>query len=224
MDADRIALTNNLRFRAMVVAEAGDGGFTRSIQERTLADLPAGDLLIKVLFSSLNYKDALSATGNRGVTRRYPHTPGIDVAGLIVTSSDHRFSAGDEVIVVGHDLGMNTAGGFGQYVCVPAAWAVRRPQSMTLRESMIYGTAGFTAAMCLQQLLAHGVAPEAGPILVTGATGGVGSVAVALLAGQGFEVIAATGKTETETYPQAFGRSIGCLAGGSDGFVEAAAA
>ncbi len=127
-----------------------------------------------MLYSSLNYKDALSATGNRGVTRRYPHTPGIDVAGVVVASRVEQFSAGDEVIVVGHDLGMNTAGGFGQYVRVPASWAVACPKSLTLRESMIYGTAGFTAAMCLQQLAVHGVKPDEGPVLVTGCDRGRG--------------------------------------------------
>lgn len=200
MNADFDEAIGDLRFSAMIVEEDSDGGFTRRVGERSADDLPEGDLLVKVLFSSLNYKDALSASGNRGVTRRYPHTPGIDVAGLVVSSSDERFAAGDEVIVVGHDLGMNTAGGFGQYVRVPATWAVQCPDAMSLRESMIYGTAGFTAAMCLQQLLAHGVCPEMGPILVTGSTGGVGSVAVALLARQGYEVVAATGKAEAEGF------------------------
>ncbi len=197
----------HLRYRAMVVEEddAAQGGFTRSIQERSVSDLPDGDLLVKVLYSSINYKDALSATGNRGVTRRYPHTPGIDASGLVVASRVDSFAAGDEIIVIGHDLGMNTAGGFGQYVRVPADWAVPCPTAMSLRQSMIYGTAGFTAAMCLQQLLAHGVSPEKGPILVTGATGGVGSIAVALLAGQGFEVVAATGKAESEGFLREMG-------------------
>lgn len=205
MDTDIDVLTDGLRFRAMVVEEDGDGGYTRSIQQRSVADLPDSELLVKVLYSSLNYKDALSAVGNRGVTRRYPHTPGIDVAGVIVASSVDQFSAGDEVIVVGHDLGMNTAGGFGQFVCVPAAWAVRCPEAMTLRESMIFGTAGFTAAMCVQQLLAHNVKPESGPILVTGSTGGVGSVAVALLSNQDFEVVAATGKAQAKGFLEDLG-------------------
>ncbi len=199
----------DFRYRAMVVEEddAADGDYSRSIQERSISDLPDGDLLVKVLYSSLNYKDALSATGNRGVTRRYPHTPGIDVAGVVVASRVDSFAAGDEIIVIGHDLGMNTAGGFGQYVRVPAAWVVRCPVAMSLRQSMIYGTAGFTAAMCLQQLLAHDVGPEMGPVLVTGSTGGVGSMAVALLAGQGFEVVAATGKAEAEGFLKKLGAS-----------------
>ena len=207
MDTDFDVQADDLRFRAMVVEEDSEGGFARSVQQRTVADLPDGDLLVKVLYSSLNYKDALSATGNRGVTRRYPHTPGIDVAGVVVASRVDHFSAGDEVIVVGHDLGMNTAGGFGQYVRVPADWAVHCPQTMTLRESMVYGTAGFTAAMSLQQLLVHGVKPDVDPVLVTGATGGVGSVAVALLAGQGFEVVAATGKADAMGFLKDLGAS-----------------
>lgn len=193
---------DDLRFRAMVVEEndEAESGFTRTVQDRNAADLPDGDLLVKVLYSSLNYKDALSATGNRGVTRRYPHTPGIDVAGVVVDSQVDSFAAGDDVIIVGHDLGMNTPGGFGQYVRVPAAWGVPCPGTLSLRQSMIYGTAGFTAAMCMQQLMAHDVTPGMGPILVTGATGGVGSVAVALLAEQGFEVVAATGKADAERF------------------------
>lgn len=184
------------RYRALVVTEAEPKTFVRTIEERSTADLPPGELLIRVRFSSLNYKDALSATGDRGVTREYPHTPGIDAAGVIAASDSADFAAGDEVVVIGYDLGMNTPGGFGEFVRVPAEWAVKLPAALTAREAMTYGTAGFTAAMCVDKIVAHGVSPEDGEVLVTGATGGVGSFAVALLAQLGYPVAAATGKAE----------------------------
>jgi len=176
--------------------EKGEDGFTRSVVEREEADLPPGDLLIDVQFSSLNYKDGLSATGNPGVTRKFPHTPGIDAAGTVLESAVDDFRAGDEVIVIGFDLGMSTPGGFGQRIRVPASWAVKCPAGLTLHSSMILGTAGFTAAECIDKLEAFGMTPASGPVLVTGATGGVGSVAVTLLAHLGYEVAAVTGKKE----------------------------
>ncbi len=191
-------------YRALLV-EKTDAGFERSVVSRSVDDLPAGDVLIDVRYSSLNYKDALSATGNPGVTRRFPHTPGIDAAGVVVESSDVKFSAGDEVIVVGYDLGMNTAGGFGQRIRVPAGWIVPRPQGLTLREAMILGTAGFTAALCVDKLEHAGMTPSSGPVLVTGATGGVGSVAVMLLAKLGYEITALTGKTDQHDFLKGLG-------------------
>ncbi len=182
-------------FKAMVVSETADKKFIREIEEKKLEDLPAGELIIQVKYSSLNYKDALSAVGNKGVTRKYPHTPGIDAAGTVVDCSNRNFAAGDQVIVTGLDLGMNTSGGFGQYISVPSGWAVKLPQGLTLKESMSYGTAGLTAALCVTRLLACGLTKEQGEVLVTGATGGVGSIAVSLLAKLGFNVVAATGKT-----------------------------
>ena len=158
-------------------------------------------------FSSLNYKDALSATGNRGVTRAYPHTPGIDAAGVVEESASDAFARGDKVIVIGYDLGMNTPGGFGEYIRVPAQWVVALPERLSLRESMIYGTAGFTAAMSLRRLLDVGLEPDQGQVLVTGATGGVGSMAVALLAKEGFEVVAATGKRDAAAFLTKLGAS-----------------
>lgn len=183
-------------FDALWIEEQPDGSFARSIVRRSTDDLPAGDVLVRVHYSSLNYKDALSASGNRGVTRKYPHTPGIDAAGTVVESAGDAFDPGDEVIVIGYDLGMNTAGGFGGYIRVPAGWVVKRPAGLTLREAMIVGTAGFTAAQCVAALIDHGVTPESGDVLVTGATGGVGSMAVALLAKLGYKVAAATGKRD----------------------------
>ncbi len=188
-----MALPKN--FKAMVVSETADKRFVREIKEKRLSDLAADDLLIEVKYSSLNYKDALSATGNKGVTRNYPHTPGVDAAGVVVESVDSKFAAGDQVIVTGHDFGMNTPGGFGQYIRVPAAWAIKLPSDLTLRDSMAYGTAGFTAALCILKLRQCGLGEDPGEVLVTGATGGVGSIAVAILAKLGYKVVAATGKT-----------------------------
>ncbi len=181
-------------FPALVVREQGDGTFTRSIEQRQINDLPDGDVLVQVEYSSLNYKDALSASGNRGVTKKYPHTPGIDAAGTVIWSSADSFFPGDQVVVSGYDLGMNTAGGFGRFIRVPSDWVMRRPSSLSALKSMQIGTAGFTAAQSVMALQAMGVQPDQGPVLVTGASGGVGSVAVALLKGLGFTVVAATGK------------------------------
>lgn len=192
-------------FSAMIVRETGDRKIERHIEQRSVDELPPGDLLIRVHYSSLNYKDALSATGNRGVTRTYPHTPGIDAAGVVEASEVDGFSPGDEVIVIGHDLGMNTDGGFGQYIRVPAGWTVPLPKGLTLRQSMIYGTAGFTAAMSLWSLIRHEITPEQGEVLVTGATGGVGSMAVALLSNAGYTVTAATGKADAADFLRSLG-------------------
>ncbi|HEX7044202.1 MAG TPA: YhdH/YhfP family quinone oxidoreductase [Burkholderiales bacterium] len=193
------------KFRAMVVSEAEGKGYVRRIEERSTDDLPAGEVLIRVHYSSLNYKDALSATGNRGVTRRYPHTPGIDAAGVVEQSSAAEVAVGAEVICTSYDLGMNTAGGFGQYIRVPAAWVVPLPEGLTLRESMVYGTAGLTAALCLHRLQQAGIAPDQGEVVVTGATGGVGSIAVGLLARAGYRVIAATGKAQEREFLEGLG-------------------
>lgn len=183
-------------FKALQTSENADGQFETRVVERDIEDLPAGEVLIRVHYSSLNYKDALSASGNRGVTRNFPHTPGIDAAGTVAESSVSEFAEGDEVIVTGYDLGMNTAGGFAQYIRVPAAWAIKRPAGLTLRDAMVLGTAGLTAALCVDKLEQAGLEPSADPVLVTGATGGVGSIAVALLASLGYNVAAVTGKAD----------------------------
>jgi putative YhdH/YhfP family quinone oxidoreductase len=187
---------SNQTYRAYVVEETENNVFVRNIKDRSINDLPEGDVLVKVHYSSLNYKDALSATGNRGVTRKFPHTPGVDAAGVVEESGDSRFESGQEVIVHGYDLGCNTWGGFGEYIRVPADWVVTLPKGLSLRESMIYGTAGYTAAYSVLRLQELGVKPEMGEVLVTGATGGVGSVAVAILAKAGYQVVASTGKTD----------------------------
>lgn len=192
-------------YRALLVTEDADGRFTRSITSRNTNQLPVNGVLIKVKFSSLNYKDALSASGNRGITRRYPHTPGIDAAGTVVSSLSPAFQPGDEVIVTGYDLGMNTPGGFGEYINVPADWVVPRPAGLTAEESMILGTAGFTAALAMHHLIRCGQTPEKGPVVVSGSTGGVGCLAVNLLSRRGFDVIASTGKPEKTEFLRSIG-------------------
>ncbi|MBT3427780.1 MAG: YhdH/YhfP family quinone oxidoreductase [Gammaproteobacteria bacterium] len=180
-------------------------GVKHSIIQRDLEDLPAGEVLIEVHYSSLNYKDALSANGSPGVTKSYPHAPGIDAAGVVVESSVSEFSVADKVIVIGFDLGMNTSGGFGQYIRVPAAWITPLPEGLSLRQSMVIGTAGLTASLCVEKLLQQGASPEQGPVLVSGATGGVGSVAVSLLSKLGFPVLASTGKPDKVKYLESLG-------------------
>jgi acrylyl-CoA reductase (NADPH) len=183
------------KFTALLVEETEEKRFQSSITERELADLPAGEVLVNVQYSSLNYKDALSASGNKAVTRSYPHTPGVDAAGVVLESSNPDFVEGDKVIVTGYDLGMNTSGGFGQRIRVPANWVIKCPEGLSLKDAMILGTAGFTAALCIEKLLTNGVTPDKGTVLVTGATGGVGIVAVSLLHKLGFKVAASTGKS-----------------------------
>lgn len=184
------------KYLALWVTEEPE--FQQQVVERAKEDLPPGDVLIRVKYSSLNYKDALSAMGNKGVTRTYPHTPGIDAAGVVESSTEPEFAVGDEVIVTGYDLGMNTFGGLAQYIRVPADWVIKRPQGLSLRESMILGTAGLTAALCVEKLVRAGLRPSDGDVLVTGATGGVGSIAIKLLSQLGYSVVAATGKVEQQ--------------------------
>lgn len=188
-------MDENHSFRALLVEEEAPGQFSRSLVDRQISDLPDGDILVRVHYSSLNYKDALSASGNKGVTRRFPHTPGIDAAGVVEFSRSPQFKPGDRVFgAAAGDLGVNTPGGYGQYIRVPAEWLLPLPDGLSLRQSMIYGTAGFTAAMSVDRLKKDGVLPDQGPILVTGATGGVGMLAVGILAREGYTVTAATGK------------------------------
>lgn len=185
-------------FKALRVYETENKTFEARVEERLLKDLPAGDVLIRVKYSSLNFKDSLSAKGNKGVTKLYPHTPGIDAAGVVVESQSALFQEGDEVIVTGYDLGMNTSGGFAQYIRVPATWVTRMPSAWSARDAMTMGTAGLTAALCVDSLVTVGL-PD-GEVLVTGATGGVGSIAVILLAAQGYEIVAATGKPDSHNF------------------------
>lgn len=185
-------------FKAYIVDEE-DSKYIGKITKRNIKDLPKGDLLIKVHYSSLNYKDALSATGNRGVTKNYPHTPGIDAVGIVVKSENNRFCKEDKVIVTSYDLGMNTDGGFGEYIRVPSQWAIKLPENLTMREAMIYGTAGLTAGMSVLRLTEL-VKPADGNIIISGATGGVGSISIAILNKLGYSVTAITGKETEKEY------------------------
>ena len=179
---------------AFEVREETEKNFVGTIVEKSALELAEGSVSIEVCYSSVNYKDALSASGSKAVTREYPHVPGIDAAGTVLASTDSNFAVGDEVVVTGYDLGMNTAGGFGQQVTVPGGWVTKLPVGLSLRDSMVLGTAGLTAGLCVNKLLLNGITPEAGKVLVTGATGGVGIIACALLVKLGFEVVASTGK------------------------------
>ncbi|NTW23594.1 MAG: YhdH/YhfP family quinone oxidoreductase [Lentimicrobium sp.] len=185
---------SNLNFKALVVEETTGGVYISRVKEKLISELPQGEILIRVLYSGLNYKDALSSSGHKGITRHYPHTPGIDAAGIVVSSEDARFSIDDEVIVTGYDLGMNTSGGFAEYIRVPSRWVVPKPTNLSLKESMIIGTSGFTAASAIYEFIKHGVTPDSGRVLVTGASGAVGSMAVAMLAHAGYHVVASSGK------------------------------
>ena len=195
-----------MEFKALVSSEI-DKKFISEVKTRKIEDLPEGKVLIKVNFSSLNYKDALSANGNKGVSRYYPHTPGIDAAGIVEFSEVDRYQKGDEVIVTGYDLGMNTSGGFSQFIRVPEEWVVLKPAEISLSESMALGTAGLTAGLCVRKLLNHGIKPEMGKVFVTGATGGVGIVAMMLLSKLGFEVTAITGKMDSKELLMEYGAS-----------------
>ncbi len=195
-------------FRALEASET-EGKFSLKIVEKPIADLPEGDLLIKVDFSSLNYKDAMSASGLPGVTRNYPHTPGIDAAGKIAESRVSDFKEGDEVIVTGYDLGMNTSGGFGEYIRVPSNWAVHLPKGLTTKQSMSLGTAGLTSGLSIHALdsFREYTGLKNTKSVVSGATGGVGSISVMLLSKLGSEVTAVTGKNDQSGFLHAIGAS-----------------
>lgn len=194
-------------FKCLLVEKDAAGKVHRSISRRPLSELPPGDVLIRVRYSSLNYKDALAAEAHPGVVRKLPHVPGIDAAGIVEESSSPLCKKGDEVLVTSYDLGAAHWGGWAEYIRVPAEWVVPRPSRLTLREAMILGTAGFTAAQCVLAIQLNGVAPAAGEIVVTGATGGVGCLAVMILKQLGYSVVAVTGKLELEPRLKAWGAS-----------------
>src|SRR4051812_20713141 len=179
-----------------MVRKDASGDVAAKIERITIADLPPGDVLIHVAYSSLNFKDALATQAHPGVVRSLPHIPGIDCAGTVEESSSPSFKPGDEVLVTGYDLGAGHWGGFSEFVRVPADWIVPLPKGLTVRDAMIYGTAGFTAAQCVTAIVDRGIRPERGSVVVTGATGGVGSLSVAILAKLGYAVEAVTGKAE----------------------------
>lgn len=181
-----------------LVTKSESGEISRSITSRPISELPPGELLVRVAYSSLNYKDALAASGHPGVVRRFPHVPGIDAAGVVVESASPQFAPGDEVVITGFELGADRWGGYADLIRVQADWAVKPPAGMTLRDCMIVGTAGFTAAMCVEAIEQQGVLPSMGDVVVTGASGGVGTVAIALLAKRGYRVVAVSGKPQEE--------------------------
>lgn len=194
-----------MTFQALRTVEVEPKTYQTSLVTRDIDDLPAGDVLVRVHYSSINYKDALSLNGNKGVTRNYPHTPGIDAAGVVESSNTDQFKRGDEVIVTSYDLGMNTDGGYGEYIRVPEAWVMKKPAGLSLKESMVIGTAGLTAALSIDKLVQMNVQPEDGDILVTGATGGVGSIAINILSQLGYSVYAGTGKEDKADLLKALG-------------------
>lgn len=183
-------MKSNSTFKALRVEE-DNNIYNTFIKEMPFETLGKGEVLIKVKYSSLNFKDALSTIGNKGVTRKYPHTPGIDAAGVVEQSTSNLFKAGDLVIVTSYELGMNHPGGFAEYIKVPESWVVTMPKNMDARKAMIYGTAGFTAALSIYRSINNGQKPEMGPIVVSGALGGVGNIASQILNKLGFDVIAA---------------------------------
>ena len=192
------------RFRAFRITNT-DGTINGSIVEATLDELTAGDVVIKAEYSSVNYKDALAATGTGKILRRFPLIGGIDVAGTVASSTDSRWREGDRVLVTGYDLGVSQDGGYAGYVRVPADWVVRMPDGLTPRDAMVLGTAGFTAGLAIVRLERNGLAPGQGTVAVTGATGGVGSVAIAALSRLGYDVTAITGKDDAHDYVRSLG-------------------
>lgn len=191
--------------KAFVVEKSEDKKFSSSIQEVPAPECGENEVVIKATYSSLNYKDALSSIGNPGVTRKFPHITGIDVAGVVHETTSDAFAVGEKVLVTGYDLGMNTDGGHAQFVKVPASWVARLPMGITDKDIMTFGTAGLTAALSINELINNGVKPEDGEVLVTGATGGVGSIAVSILSKIGFKVVAVSGKETQIEYLKQIG-------------------
>ena len=191
-------------FKAFRISDTG-GAISGALVEITLDELSAGEVVIAAVWSSVNFKDALAATGAAKILKRLPIIGGIDVAGTVASSTDSRFREGDEVVVTGYDLGVANDGGYAAFVRVPADWVVKLPAGLSLRDAMTLGTAGFTAALSVIRLEENGLKPGTGPVLVTGATGGVGSIAVAILSGLGYQVTAMTGKDAEHDYLKSLG-------------------
>ncbi|HZZ28282.1 MAG TPA: acryloyl-CoA reductase [Pirellulales bacterium] len=180
--------------RCLLVTKQNNGAIERRVTTVATSALPAGDVLLQVQFSSLNFKDALAASGHSGVVSRFPHVPGIDAAGTVVESSSPKFRTGDKVIATSFELGAARWGAYAELIRVPADWVVPLPATLTMKESMILGTAGITAALCVEAIQRQGIESTSGNVVVTGASGGVGTLAVAMLAQAGFRVSAVTGK------------------------------
>ncbi|MBK5443706.1 acryloyl-CoA reductase [Peribacillus sp. TH16] len=194
------------RFDALVVDKQEDQ-FSVSIQELTLDDLPQGEVLIRVHYSGVNYKDSLASIPNGNIVTNYPIVPGIDLAGVVVSSENPRFKEGDEVIATSYGIGVSQSGGYSEFARVPAEWIVPLPEGLTLKEAMVIGTAGFTAALSVLRLEENNLTPDQGSVLVTGATGGVGSFAVSILSKLGYSVEASTGKESEHGYLKEIGAS-----------------
>lgn len=182
-------------FKALMINKVNDE-IIAEVQHIEAKDLPEGDLLIRVAYSSVNYKDALACSANGSIVKSYPFIPGIDLAGTVVSSGAEKFQPGDEIVITGYGLGVSHFGGYSEYARVPAEWALKLPPGLSMKEAMIFGTAGFTAALSVFELQQNGVRSEDGPVLVTGASGGVGSAAAAIAAKLGYEVVASTGKPD----------------------------
>ncbi|MFJ7745351.1 acryloyl-CoA reductase [Peribacillus sp. NPDC097295] len=191
-------------FEALVVNKQ-ENDFSLSIQQLSLGDLPEGEVLIRVHYSGVNYKDSLATIPNGNIVASYPIVPGIDLAGVVVSSKDPRYKEGDEVIATSYGIGVSHFGGYGEFAQIPAEWVVPLPEGLTLKEAMIIGTAGFTAALSVMRLEQNGVTPDSGNVLVTGATGGVGSFAVSILSKLGYSVEASTGKKSEHAYIKELG-------------------
>jgi NADPH2:quinone reductase len=191
-------------FRALRIFN-DDGRIHSRIVDATLDELSEGDVVVRAAYSSVNYKDALAATGAGKILKKFPLIGGIDMSGTVVSSRDSRFAPGEDVLVTGYDLGVGQDGGFAGLVRVPGDWLVPLPAGLSLRDAMIYGTAGFTAALSVVRLERNGLRPGSGPVAVTGATGGVGSLAVGILAARGYEVTAITGKDDAADYLRELG-------------------
>lgn len=196
----------NTRFRAYRIVQQ-EGPVAGRFVEMALDELDAGEVLIRAHYSGVNYKDALAATGAGKVIRRFPCVGGVDVSGVVESSADARFKAGDSVLVTGYDMGVAHDGGFSEYVRVPAEWVVPLPVSLTLFEAMALGTAGFTAALAIHRLEQNELDPKKGKVIVTGATGGVGSIAIQMLSQLGYHVVALTGKDSEHEYLRTLGAS-----------------
>ncbi|WP_085993547.1 acryloyl-CoA reductase [Oceanobacillus senegalensis] len=197
-------MTINHFFDALVVNKK-DEDFSMDIKKLNFDDLPEGEVFIRVHYSSVNYKDSLASIPNGKIIHTYPQVPGIDLAGEVVSSTDDRYKEGDPVIATSYEIGVSHFGGYSQYARIPSKWIVPLPKGLSLKESMIIGTAGITAALSVQSLVENDITPEVGKILVTGATGGVGSFAIAILSKLGYEVVASTGKEEKHDFLKRLG-------------------
>lgn len=193
-----------MKFRALRIFNE-DNNITSRWVDLELNELDPGEVVIRAAYSSVNYKDALAATGAGKVIRRFPCVGGIDVAGVVVSSLDPRFVPGDEVLVTGYEMGVAHDGGFAELVRVPAEWVVRLPVGLSLHDAMVLGTAGFTAALSLHRLQQNDVKPENGKVVVTGATGGVASLAINMLKKLGYQIVAITGKDSEHEYLRSLG-------------------